>query len=146
MMLRGGRNMAGDGLPPKKIVYVPAIGPRLKKLLFAVFALFAVLVVNSAYLGTITWLESQSGRTLDGCWPAFAACFALAMLAVQAQDPRRWNEKGPASGEKYYFPSLARTATGNFIPARTLQMDGYCRECHQDIHEKWSHSAHRFSS
>src|SRR6476646_377232 len=25
-------------------------------------------------------------------------------------------------------------------------MDGYCRECHQDIHEKWSHSAHRFSS
>jgi len=33
--------MAGDG-PSKKIVYVPAIGPRLKKLLFVVFALFAV--------------------------------------------------------------------------------------------------------
>jgi len=246
--------MAGDG-PSKKIVYVPAIGPRLKKLLFVVFALFAVLAVNSAYLGTITWFEWQSGTTLQdyfyqlmfllhlalgllvivpvivfgalhlrnawrrpnrravragialfSCallllasglvltrlgafevrdpaartaaywlhvvapfavawlfvlhrlagkrinwklgarWAAFAACFAVVMLVVQAQDPRRWNQKGPASGEKYYFPSLARTATGNFIPARVLQMDGYCRECHQDIHQKWSHSAHRFSS
>src|SRR6476646_2932606 len=251
----GARVMAGEGLPPKKIVYVPAIGPRLRKLLFVVFALFAVLAVNSAYLGTITWFEWQSGTTLQdyfyqlmfllhlalgllvivpvivfgalhlrnawprpnrravragialfSCallllasgliltrlgvfevrdpgvrtaaywlhvvtpfavawlfvlhrlagkrinwklgarWAAFAACFALVMLVVQAQDPRRWTEKGHASGEKYYFPSLARTATGSFIPARTLQMDGYCRECHQDIHEKWSHSAHRFSS
>jgi tetratricopeptide (TPR) repeat protein len=246
--------MAENGLP-RKIVYVPAVGPRLKKLLFVVFALFAVLAVNSVYLGTITWFEWQSGKTLQdyfyqlmfllhlalglliivpvivfgalhlknawprpnrravraglalfscallllisgvvltrlgafevrdpavrsvaywlhivtplavawlfvlhrlagkrinwklgGRWAAFAGAFALVMLVVQAQDPRRWNEKGPASGEKYYFPSLARTATGNFIPARTLQMDSYCRECHQDIHEKWSHSAHRFSS
>jgi len=247
--------MVADDRPAKKIAYVPAIGPRLKKLLFIVFALFAVLAVNSTYLGAITWFEWQSGSTLQdyfyqlmfllhlalglliivpvivfgalhlrnawprpnrravragialfSCallllasgliltrlgvfevrdpgvrtaaywlhvvtpfavawlfvlhrlagkrinwklgarWAAFAACFALVMLVVQAQDPRRWNEKGPASGEKYYFPSLARTATGSFIPARTLQMDGYCRECHQDIHEKWSHSAHRFSS
>ena len=247
--------MVADDRPAKKIAYVPAIGPRLKKLLFVVFASFAVLAVNSAYLGTITWFEWQSGNTLQdyfyqlmfllhlalglliilpvivfgalhlrnawprpnrravragialfscallllasglvltrlgvfevrdpavrtgaywlhvaapfavawlfvlhrlagkrinwklgGRWAAFAACFALVMLVVQAQDPRRWNEKGPASGEKYYFPSLARTATGSFIPARTLQMDSYCRECHQDIHEKWSHSAHRFSS
>src|SRR5262247_4930998 len=65
MMRRGGRSMAGDGLPAKKIVYVPAIGPRLKKLLFVVFALFAVLAVNSAYLGTITWFEWQSGSTLQ---------------------------------------------------------------------------------
>jgi len=247
--------MAGDGLPAKKIVYMPAIGPRLRKLLFVVFALFAVLAINSAYLGTITWFEWQSGSTLQdyfyqlmfllhlalgfliiapvivfgalhlrNAWPrpnrravragialfccallllasgviltrlgvfevrdptvrgiaywlhvitpfvaawlfvlhrlagkrinwtlgarwaAFAGAFAIVMLIVQAQDPRRWNEKGPASGEKYYFPSLARTMTGNFIPARTLQMDHYCRECHSDIFGKWSHSAHRFSS
>ncbi|HSU76008.1 MAG TPA: hypothetical protein VLI89_03005 [Burkholderiales bacterium] len=255
MICARGRSVPGEHPPPQKIVYVPAIGPRLRKLLFVVFALFAVLAVNSAYLGTITWFEWQSASTLQdyfyqlmfllhlalglaiivpvivfgalhlrnawprpnrravragialfSCallllasglvltrlgvlevrdpavrtgaywlhvvtpfavawlfvlhrlagkrinwklgarWAAFAACFALVMLVVQAQDPRRWNEKGPASGEKYYFPSLARTATGSFIPARTLQMDGYCRECHQDIHEKWAHSAHRFSS
>ena len=61
--------MAGEGLPPKKIVYVPAIGPRLRKLLFVVFALFAVLAVNSAYLGTITWFEWQSGKTLQDYCP-----------------------------------------------------------------------------
>src|SRR6266852_3034994 len=56
--------MAGDGSPPK-IRYVPAVGPRLKKLLFVVFALFALLAVNSAYLGTITWFEWLSGKTLQ---------------------------------------------------------------------------------
>src|SRR5947199_7737615 len=243
------------GMPRPKIRYVPAIGPRLRKLLFVVLALFALLAVDSAYLGTITWFEWQTGKTLQdyfyqlmflihlalgfiiiapvivfgalhlrnawprpnrravragialfSCaivlllsglvltrlgvlevrdptvrvvsywihvitplavawlfvlhrlagkrinwkigrrWAAFAGAFALAMLIVQAQDPRRWNEKGPAAGEKYYSPSLARTASGNFIPARTLMMDGYCQECHQDIYLQWSHSAHRFSS
>jgi tetratricopeptide (TPR) repeat protein len=238
-----------------KIRYVPVVGPRLRKLLFIVFALFAVLAVDSAYLGTITWFEWLSGKTLQNYfyqimylvhlalglliiapvvvfgalhlrnawkrpnrravragialfstalvllvsgivltrlgvfevkdptvrsvsywlhviapfavawlfvlhrlagkrinwklgarWAAFAATFAVVMLIVQAQDPRRWNEKGPASGESYYFPSLARTATGNFIPARTLMMDAYCQECHKDIYQKWDHSAHRFSS
>jgi tetratricopeptide (TPR) repeat protein len=238
-----------------KVRYVPAIGPRLRKLLFVVFALFALLAVDSAYLATITWFEWQTDRTLQDYfyevmflihlvlglliiapvivfgalhlrnawsrpnrravragialfgstlmlllsglvltrlgvfevrdpavravsywihvttplavawlfvlhrlagtriqwrlglrWAAFAGAFALVMLIVQAQDPRRWNEQGPASGAKYYFPSLARTATGNFIPARTLMMDSYCAECHRDIYEKWNHSAHRFSS
>jgi tetratricopeptide (TPR) repeat protein len=238
-----------------KIRYVPAVGPRLRKLLYVVFGLFALLVVNSAYLGTITWFEWRSGKTLQDYfyqivfmlhlvlgfllivpfvvfaalhlrnawrrpnrravragialfssalvllvsgivltrlgafelkdptgravsywlhvtapivvawlfvlhrlagkrinwklgwrWAALAASFAGVMLAIQAQDPRRWNQQGPASGEQYYFPSLARTATGNFIPAKTLMMDRYCQECHKDIYEKWSHSAHRFSS
>ena len=243
-----------DGLPPR-IRYVPAIGPKLRKLLFVVFALFAVLAVDSAYLGLLTAFEWGSGRTLQdyfyqlmfllhlllgfliivpvivfgalhlrNAWPrpnrravraglalftaallllisgvaltrleifelkdplgrgaaywvhviapvavawlfvlhrlagkrinwklgikwaAFAASFALVMLVIQAQDPRRWNEKGPASGEQYYFPSLARTATGNFIPAKTLMMDEYCERCHKDVYGKFNHSAHRFSS
>jgi tetratricopeptide (TPR) repeat protein len=25
-------------------------------------------------------------------------------------------------------------------------MDGYCRQCHQDVHARWQYSAHRFSS
>jgi hypothetical protein len=40
----------GDGTGRPKVRYVPAIGPRLRKLLFVVFALFALLAVNSAYL------------------------------------------------------------------------------------------------
>jgi tetratricopeptide (TPR) repeat protein len=79
-------------------------------------------------------------------WAVVAAVFAGVMLVLQAQDPRRWNQVGPASGEQYFFPSLSRTATGDFIPARTLLNDGYCRECHADVHQRWERSAHRFSS
>jgi tetratricopeptide (TPR) repeat protein len=235
--------------------YLPAIGPRLKKLLALVFALFALLAVDSSYLATISIAEWRSGRTyqdyfyqvmfalhlalgfaivipvlvfgalhirnawrrpnrravraglalfatalvilgtgiiltrfeffevrdpavrgasywahviapavavwlfvlhrLAGArvrwrlglgWAAFAAAFAGCMLIAQSQDPRRWGVQGPASGQRYFFPSLARTATGAFIPAKALMMDDYCNECHRDTHEKWTHSAHRFSS
>jgi tetratricopeptide (TPR) repeat protein len=75
-----------------------------------------------------------------------AAVAVAAMVLLQAQDPRAWNLAGPASGERYFYPSLARTASGGFIPAKTLMMDDYCAECHQDIHDQWSHSVHRLSS
>lgn len=83
---------------------------------------------------------------VGGVLAAVGGAFALLMLSMHSQDPRQWNVAGPASGEKYFFPSLSRTATGNFIPARTLMMDDYCVKCHADAHRAWSHSAHRFSS
>ena len=43
--------------------YVPVVGPRLKKLLFVVFGLFALLAVNSVYLVSVTALEAATGRT-----------------------------------------------------------------------------------
>lgn len=79
-------------------------------------------------------------------WSAFAAVFAGVCLIVQAQDPRAWNVSGPASGEQYFFPSLARTSTGNFIPAHVLDNDKYCLQCHEDVHESWMASAHHFAS
>ena len=69
-----------------------------------------------------------------------------AMVLMHVQDPRRWNQAGPKEGAQYFEPSLARTASGKFIPARTLMMDSYCQECHQDSYAGWFHSAHRFSS
>ena len=68
------------------------------------------------------------------------------MLVLQAQDPRAWNEIGNPAGVKYFFPSLARTLSGDFIPARILQNDEYCARCHADVHESWLVSAHRLSS
>lgn len=79
-------------------------------------------------------------------WAGVAVVFAAAMLLLHSQDPRAWNQVGPKSGEAYFFPSLARTSTGNFIPAGVLDNDEYCQECHTDIHADWAHSAHRFSS
>jgi tetratricopeptide (TPR) repeat protein len=249
---------SGNSKPALRVrrQYIPAVGPKLRKLLYVVLGLFAVLTFNSVYLGTITFSEWITGKTYQdyfyqymfllhlalgllvivpvvvygiihirnaqdrpnrravrvgyalfavaltlltsglvltrglplveirqpvaremaywlhvvapllvawlfilhrlagprinwrfgGAVAGLTAIFAVAMLLLQAQDPRQWNMAGPASGEQYFFPSLARTATGNFIPAKTLMMDSYCEECHEDNHEKWSNSAHRFAS
>ena len=77
---------------------------------------------------------------------ALAVGFAALMGALHSQDPRAWNRVGPESGEQYFFPSLARTATGDFISADVLANDAYCQECHASAHETWADSMHRFSS
>ncbi|MCP4203503.1 MAG: hypothetical protein GY769_16415 [bacterium] len=83
---------------------------------------------------------------VGGRWAAIAAAVAIVLLVLQAKDPRSWNVEGPASREQYFFPSLARTATGDFIPERVLMNDRYCESCHEDSHESWTASAHRLSS
>src|SRR5262245_43980701 len=50
---------------PKPPGYVPAVGPRLKKLLLIVFALVALLGANSLYLVSITFLEWWQGLTFQ---------------------------------------------------------------------------------
>ena len=50
--------------PKKK--YVRAVGPRLRKLLYLIFVLVAILFANSGYLATITFLEWYSGETYQG--------------------------------------------------------------------------------
>ncbi len=255
-MTASSRSVTAKNGASRKRRYVPAVGPRLRKLLAVVFGLFALLAVNATYLVGVSLLEWVRGVTyqnwfyqvmflihlalgllivlpvviygiihirnahnrpnrravwvgvalfavalallasgivltrLEGIivvkdpavrsvaywahvaspvaaawlfvlhrlagrrikwrvglrWAAVAAVFGGGLLILQAQDPRRWNVEGPASGEQYFFPSLARTATGDFIPERVLSNDGYCKECHEDSHTGWSVSMHRFSS
>ncbi|HZJ15463.1 MAG TPA: multiheme c-type cytochrome, partial [Chthoniobacteraceae bacterium] len=79
-------------------------------------------------------------------WAVAVIVVVGALVALHTQDPRKWNVVGPKEGEVYFQPSLARTATGNFIPAKTLMMDSYCMECHKNVYDGWFHSAHHFSS
>ena len=79
-------------------------------------------------------------------WALAVGVVVLGMVFFHSQDPRQWNVAGPKEGSRYFEPSLARTASGNFIPAETLMMDQYCQECHPDAYEGWFHSAHHFSS
>jgi tetratricopeptide (TPR) repeat protein len=72
--------------------------------------------------------------------------FVMVMGLLHREDPRAFGVKGPKEGKRYFYPSEAITATGNFIPASTLMMDDYCLKCHKDAYEGWFHSAHHLSS
>ncbi len=78
-------------------------------------------------------------------WGAVVGVIVLGMVLLHSAHPRK-NQVGSAEGRKYFEPSLAQTASGKFIPARTLLMDDYCLKCHQDAYKGWFHSAHHFSS
>lgn len=47
--------------PPSRKKYVRAVGPKLRGVLYFIFALFAILSANSVYLGAITFLEWLQG-------------------------------------------------------------------------------------
>jgi tetratricopeptide (TPR) repeat protein len=100
--------------------------------------------------GWLFVLHRLAGRRirwrLGAKWAAVAVGFAAIALPLHSLDPRTWGAIGPASGEKYFFPSLARTASAGFIPERALANDRFCLECHPQIHERWASSVHRFSS
>ncbi len=81
-------------------------------------------------------------------WAAVAAVFAGSLLDRPGARTRgSWNVEGPKSGEQYFFPSLARTATGNFIPADTLLMTRRtARSATRTSTTAGSTSVHHFSS
>lgn len=96
------------------------------------------------------WLHRLLGPKIKwriGLGFAGATAVAVgAMVLFHTSDPRNWNAVGPESGAEYFEPSLARTTSGNFIPASALMNDEYCKKCHPDSHAQWSNSVHRFSS
>lgn len=102
------------------------------------------------FAGWLYWLHRLAGPPIKWRiglgYVGFVATAVIAMVVLHSQDPRKWNVAGPKEGEAYFLPSLARTSTGNFIPAKTLMMDNYCKKCHADVHADWEQSAHRFSS
>ena len=64
-MATGVTHGAGEAAAPRpaRRVVVPAVGPRLRRLLVAVLLLVAVIGANSAYLAAITAVEWFTGRT-----------------------------------------------------------------------------------
>ncbi len=78
-------------------------------------------------------------------WSVVVGVVVVAMIFLHSAHPRK-NQVGSREGARYFQPSLARTASGNFIPAKTLMMDNYCLKCHADAYQGWFHSAHHFGS
>lgn len=96
------------------------------------------------------WLHRLAGPkikwAIGGKIAAVVGVGVAAMVAVQASNPRISDGIAPKEGEKYFQPSLAMTATGNFIDPETLMNDDYCKKCHPDVYDSWIHSAHHLSS
>ena len=69
---------------PERKTVRKAIGPGLRKLLYVVFALVAVLTANSAYLAGVTFLEWGTGRTYQDYFylVMFLAHVVLGLLLV----------------------------------------------------------------
>ena len=82
---------------------------------------------------------------LGGKWAFAVGVLVLGGVFLHSAHPKK-NQTGPVEGTNYFMPSFARTASGKFIPARTLMMDDYCLKCHEDAYKGWFHSAHHFSS
>jgi len=95
-------------------------------------------------------LHRLAGRRIKwkvgAAWSGVALAGAGVGVAWHALDARETNRRGPKEAERYYFPSLARTSDGNFIPAEALMINDYCRSCHPDVHDTWADSVHAFSS
>jgi hypothetical protein len=69
---------------PQRKKYVRAVGPRLRVLLYVVFALFALLGANSVYLASITFLEWLKGLTYQNYFymVMFGVHLVLGLLIV----------------------------------------------------------------
>jgi tetratricopeptide (TPR) repeat protein len=96
------------------------------------------------------WLHRLAGPKIKwrigGAYLGAVAAVVCVMVVLHAQDPRKWYAQSSQEGVKYFQPSRAKTATGNFVPAKTLMMDDYCKKCHEDAYKGWFHSAHHVSS
>ena len=58
-------------VPPARKKYVRAVGPRLRIVLYAILALFALLGANSAYLGSVTFLGWVNGNSYENYFYQF---------------------------------------------------------------------------
>jgi tetratricopeptide (TPR) repeat protein len=136
--------LLATGLLLMRIGAIELKQPTLRSLVYLLHVVMPLFVL------WLYWLHRLAGPPIR--WRAGLAYATLVvavaggMAVLQAQDPRKWNVKGPASGEAYFRPSLARTASGKFIPADVLMRDQYCLQCHADAYKGWFHSAHHFSS
>ena len=117
--------------------------PHSRTLAYWAHVLAPILAIWLYLLHRLAGPRMQWRRGLR--WGAAVGAITVGMVLSHSAHPRQ-NPAGSTEGKKYFEPSLARTASGKFIPARTLMMDDYCLKCHADAYQGWFHSSHRFSS
>ncbi len=142
---------SGAGPAPRRQVYVPAVGPKLKKLLFVVFGLVAVLGANSLYLSSITALEffnRASGRLYQT--PFYLYMFlghvVLGLILIvplvlfgvlhMVASRNRKNRRAIRMGYALFAASLVVLVTGLLLVRTFVDLRGSAREI-----AYWAHIA-----
>ncbi len=77
---------------------------------------------------------------------AWDAEWRAAHRIVNPVRPPATMEQEGAGADSPFFPSSARTSTGEVIPADFFLTSEACGRCHRDVYEQWNSSAHHFSS
>ena len=122
------------------------IGVREPAVRDAVYWMHVIAPLAASWLFVVHRLSGRRIKWKVGArWTAVAAGVALAAVLFHAVIPDA-RAKVPEDGARYFEPSLAKTATGGFIPAKGLMANEYCLGCHADVVHSWAHSAHAVSS
>jgi hypothetical protein len=103
--------------------------------------------VPAALLGFVLHRRAHTHRLALGRLLAWAAAVGLGLvllLALQALE--RPASRPITAGDTRFSPSSAETHDQGLLDPGPLSDSAYCGECHQDTYERWSRSAHRFSS
>jgi tetratricopeptide (TPR) repeat protein len=118
----------------------------------SVYWLHVITPLVTVWLFVLHRLAGKSIHYRPGiAWGAAAVVLTAFFLAPQVHEK---NSSSPGGGDQAgleavdspFFPALASTPDNEYLPARELMMDGYCQQCHEDVHSRWQQSAHRFSS
>jgi tetratricopeptide (TPR) repeat protein len=136
--------LLGTGLALMRIGSFDLKQPAVRSVVYWLHALAPLAA------GWLYWLHRLAGPRIKWrygvVYLGVVGVVVAGMVGLHSQDPRKWNQVGPKEGLKYFEPSRMLTATGNFIPEKTLMMDSYCLKCHEDAYQGWFHSSHHFSS
>ena len=124
----------------------------------------AVSSAGALLIGFHVW------RVVEGAplrrWAIRGGIVTLAVAGAMTPTLREWHDTGwraayfienpsfpPASMEEEgagadspFFPSSARSNTGDLIPSDFFLTSETCGRCHPDIYDQWNDSAHHFAS
>jgi tetratricopeptide (TPR) repeat protein len=118
--------------PRVRKAYVPAVGPRLRKLLYLILAMLAVLGANSIYLAAITTFSWASGRSYEDWfyqWMflahlvlglVFVAPFAVFAVVHLVNTRKRKNRRAVRAGYGLFVTSIAVLLSGGVLLALRL--------------------------
>ncbi len=92
-------------------------------------------------------LHRLAGRRLQWRFGIAMLVMTLVISATMVGFYRHTSEPmRVAQSNQLFTPSFIRTANNQLISSDKLVNDDYCKSCHQDIHQQWLYSAHKFSS